>query len=341
MTYQINKTDGSLLAIINDGIVDENTTSLKLVGRNLVNYGVVQNENFVSLLENFANTSQPSGPLAGQLWFNSSTDDQHLYFYNSNSVWHRMPSIVSTSTSPTTQQLGDLWHNLNSDTLYLRTAGNSYALIGPVDNVDIATKLRTARKINNKTFDGTEDIVISSTTTNALTPGSYIDGQSFNGSNALTWNVDTGVVTTPTANKVVARDTNGDIYFNVGHGTATSARFADLAEKYLIEGEYEVGTVVSVGGSKELRPCQLEDRAIGVVSANPAYLMNSTLEDGTSVALKGRVPTKISGVVKKGDRLIAGSNGVAISATFYGYGNVFGIALEDSNGRDLIEAIIL
>lgn len=116
---------------------------------------------------------------------------------------------------------------------------------------------------------------------------------------------------------------------------------ADLAEKYLIDGEYQIGTVVSVGGAKEVKPCDINERAIGVVSENPAYVMNSNLENGVLVALKGRVPTNITGDVKKGDRLIAGANGRAITVGIHGYGNVFAIALEDSNGKDQIEALIL
>jgi hypothetical protein len=123
-------------------------------------------------------------------------------------------------------------------------------------------------------------------------------------------------------------------------GVSTSAQYADLAEKYLADADYEVGTVVCVGGDKEVTATKLGDRAIGVVSANPAYKMNSELEGGTYVALKGRVPVKIAGPVKKGDRLVAGNDGWAMT----GHGtDVFGIALEsnDDMGIKLVEAVIL
>ena len=113
-----------------------------------------------------------------------------------------------------------------------------------------------------------------------------------------------------------------------------------MAEKYLADADYEVGTVVCVGGEKEVTATKLGDRAIGVVSANPAYKMNSELEGGTYVALKGRVPVKIAGPVKKGDRLVAGNDGWAMT----GHGtDVFGIALEsnDDMGIKLVEAVIL
>lgn len=148
-------------------------------------------------------------------------------------------------------------------------------------------------------------------------------------------------MTTQTAWTIAARDANADITARVFNGTATSARYADLAEKYLADAEYEVGTVVSVGGEKEVTACQTGDRAVGIVSANPAYMMNSELEGGTYIALKGRVPCKVIGPVKKGDRLTAGSNGCAI--TVNECKDVFAIALEDSedNGIKTIEALVL
>jgi hypothetical protein len=148
--------------------------------------------------------------------------------------------------------------------------------------------------------------------------------------------------TTPTANSIVARDNAGDIYANLFQGTATSARYADLAEKYLADAEYEVGTVVAVGGSAEVTACMWGNRALGVVSSNPAYMMNSELAGGTYIALKGRVPVKVTGAVKKGDRLVASNNGCAISAVPHA-NDVFAIALENSQdvGVKLIEAVVL
>lgn len=146
--------------------------------------------------------------------------------------------------------------------------------------------------------------------------------------------------------------TPGSVKGNFFVGTATSAYFADLAEKYLCDQDYEVGTVVSVGGSAEVTACQAGDRAFGAVSANPAYMMNSGLEGGTYIALKGRVPVKVVGQVRKGDRLMASSNGCAAvaervmknmavkAATFP---DTFAIALENSDdeGVKLVESIIL
>jgi hypothetical protein len=141
---------------------------------------------------------------------------------------------------------------------------------------------------------------------------------------------------------IPARNAAGDIYAILFQGTATSARFADLAEKYLPDANYDVGTVVIVGGEKEITASTIGSRAIGVISNNPAFMMNSELEGGVYVALKGRVPVKVEGAVMKGQRLVAANNGTA-QATFGNSNDVFAIALETSyeTGVKLIESVIL
>jgi len=144
------------------------------------------------------------------------------------------------------------------------------------------------------------------------------------------------------ANTVAIRDGSGNLSAVEFLGTATSANYADLAEKYLADAEYEVGTVVSVGGEKEVTACKYGDRALGAVSANPAFKMNSELEGGTYVALKGRVPVKVTGSVRKGQRLVAANDGTAVAAVPHA-NDVFAIALEsnDDTGVKLVEAVIL
>ena len=130
-------------------------------------------------------------------------------------------------------------------------------------------------------------------------------------------------------------------YANTFFGTATSAQYADLAEYYLADAAYEIGTVISVGGTAEVTASDESNAhsVIGVVSENPAFIMNSGLTEGTAIALKGRVKVKVCDDVKKGDRLVP--------SNIPGYAWVnnardawsFGIALED--GNTLVEAIIL
>lgn len=153
-------------------------------------------------------------------------------------------------------------------------------------------------------------------------------------------NMIASVLNTPST--IVARDASSDIFVNVVHGTATAANYADLAEKYLADAEYDVGTVMMVGGDAEVTACKWGKRAIGAVSDKPAYLMNKDLEGGTIVALKGRIPVKVIGVVKKGDELIASDNGYAVMAVPHASG-VFAIALESNSdtGVKLVECLVL
>jgi hypothetical protein len=156
---------------------------------------------------------------------------------------------------------------------------------------------------------------------------------------------------TGTANTIPCRDGDGNLNAVLFQGTATSALFADLAEKYLTDAEYEVGTVVAVGGDAEVTACMKGNRAFGAVSANPAYMMNAGLVGGTYIALKGRVPVKVIGPVKKGDTLIAADNGCCSEAkamlrgmTVRGtFPDTFAVALETNDSPDvkLVEAIIL
>ena len=132
------------------------------------------------------------------------------------------------------------------------------------------------------------------------------------------------------------------MYAGTFNGTATTAQYADLAEKYLADGEYVAGTVIAVGGEAEVTAAtdEIAHSVIGVVSENPAFRMNEDLENGTYIALKGRVPVRVQGDVKKGDRLVASSTpGVAEANNAMGMWS-FAVALTDKVG-DTVEAVIL
>lgn len=105
------------------------------------------------------------------------------------------------------------------------------------------------------------------------------------------------------------------------YGTATAAEYADLAELYSSDADYEPGTVVKIGGEAEVTQTTVSfcSEVFGIVSTNPAYLMNSTLEGmSVPVALEGRVPCKVVGQVKKGQRLVSSEvPGVARAVTDY------------------------
>jgi hypothetical protein len=131
--------------------------------------------------------------------------------------------------------------------------------------------------------------------------------------------------------------------------TATSAKYADLAERFAADAVYTPGTVVALGGVKEITAAvnELSEEVFGVISTRAAYLMNGaagTDETHPAVAVNGRVPVRVIGTVKKGDRLVSAGNGIARSAdraeiTAF---NVIGRSLEDKYTKDegTVEAIV-
>ena len=126
MSYQLNKTDGTLLLDLIDGQIDTASTNLTLVGRNYTGYGEAFNENFIKLLENFSNTAAPSNPLTGQLWWDST--DQRLKVYD-GSVWKSSGGPIVQNTRPQ-MVAGDLWiDNLNNQVYAFD--GTDLMLMGP------------------------------------------------------------------------------------------------------------------------------------------------------------------------------------------------------------------
>ena len=126
--------------------------------------------------------------------------------------------------------------------------------------------------------------------------------------------------------------------YNTVYAKATSAQYADVAEIYEADAEYDVGTVVIFGGDKEITVSSLgnDTRVAGVISENPAYLMNDSAT-GLPVALLGKVKCKVVGVIKKGEMLVTHSQhpGVGRSAPDPSVGAVIGKALEDYDSTEI------
>lgn len=127
MAYQINKTDGTIVATVADGQIDTLSTDLTLIGKNYSGFGEAFNENLVKLLENFASTTRPLHPLKGQVWFDSA--ENKLKVYN-GSVFIPVSSATVSSTQPVTLSIGDLWFDDVGAQLYFFD-GTQPILIGP------------------------------------------------------------------------------------------------------------------------------------------------------------------------------------------------------------------
>jgi len=127
MAYTINKTDGTILATVADGQIDELSTDLTLVGKNYSGFGESINENFVKLLENFSNSSQPTSPIRGQIWFDISELKLKVY---SGTGFVPVSSATISNQQPLNLGVGDLWFNDLAKQLYFFDGTNTI-LLGP------------------------------------------------------------------------------------------------------------------------------------------------------------------------------------------------------------------
>lgn len=187
--------------------------------------------------------------------------------------------------------------------------------------IDLGTSLNRFNNVYAATFTGTatQADTLKETSSNSYRAG-HTDAQ---------------------ADTVAVRDGSGNLTATVFNGTATKARYADLAEKYTTgETDLEPGTAVSVIADDccEVGPASASTMCIGVVSTEPAIMMNSEA-DGQYIALKGRVPVRVQGPVKKGEPVYAWSDGVCrtIATT-----SLVGIALETNLADDekLVECVL-
>lgn len=183
MAYQVNKTDGTIVATVADGQIDDVSTDLTLIGKNYSGFGEALNENFVKLLENFANTAEPTNPIAGQIWFDSTETKLKVY---SGTGFIPVSSATISNSQPLTLGVGDLWFNDADKQLYFFD-GTSTILLGPdyaddqlksgIEVVSVLDNLNQTRVIT-KFF--TNGILLGIFSKDTFTPKEAIDG--FNGS---------------------------------------------------------------------------------------------------------------------------------------------------------------
>ena len=127
MAYQINKTDGTIVATVADGQIDTLSTDITLIGKNYSGFGEAFNENLVKILENFSSTTAPLHPVKGQVWFDSA--ENKLKVYN-GTTFIPVSSATISSSQPATLSIGDLWFDDIGAQLYFFD-GNLPILIGP------------------------------------------------------------------------------------------------------------------------------------------------------------------------------------------------------------------
>jgi len=233
---------------------------------------------------------------------------------------------------------------------------------GNQDTSGSAATLSTPRAIaligdvvGTANFDGSAGISIStviqadSVALGTDTTGNYVSAGATSG-NGISGSVsneggifaiESNATTANTANTIVFRDASGDFSANVITATTTSARYADLAEMYATDGDIEAGTVVHFAGQGKVAECDTANcsSVAGIISTDPAHLMNAD-QEGVALALAGRVPCKVTGVVNAGDLMVSAGNGMAMSNNNASVGTIIGKAIEaHEGGEGVIEVI--
>ena len=234
--------------------------------------------------------------------------------------------------------------------------GNGALLTGvitSVANINLGTSNVTVTSSGGNIavgVGGTSNVAVFATT------GEYVTGVISANGNITGGNITTAGVITVNSGSAATAIVNGagnavgnigssSNYFNQIFAQATTALYADLAEMYTADADYEPGTVMVFGGNQEVTVAsQHEDsRVAGVISTNPSYKMNSglTAEHTATVALTGRVPTKVVGPVQKGSMMVSAPNGYAIACSHPKIGTVIGKSLEEFNGNTGIIEIVV
>jgi len=179
MAYQINKTDGTVVATVADGQIDILSTDLTLIGKNYSGFGEALNENFIKLLENFASTTRPTHPIRGQIWFDVSELKLKVY---SGTQFLPVSSATIANTQPTSLGVGDLWFNDVDRQLYFFD-GSTAILLGPdystsqgISGLKVASILDTLNQTRVVTYLYNNGILLGIFAKDSFTPKVAISG---------------------------------------------------------------------------------------------------------------------------------------------------------------------
>lgn len=179
MAYQINKTDGTIVATVADGQVDDLSTDLTFIGKNYSGFGEALNENFVKLLENFANTTQPTHPIRGQVWFDTSELKLKVY---TGTQFLPVSSATISSTQPSSLAIGDLWFDDSAGQLYFFDGTNplllapAYSATQGLSGLRVESILDTQNQTRVITSLYNNGLLIGIFSTNSFTPKNDITG---------------------------------------------------------------------------------------------------------------------------------------------------------------------
>ena len=257
-------------------------------------------------------------------------------------------SITTTATSDPTITLtgavtgsGTLTNLGDVSIATTNTADPTITLAGDLSGSATLTNLGSATL--------TATIAANSVALGTDTTGNYVGAGATSGSGISgsvsseggTFTVTSNATNANTGSTIVFRDGSGNFSAGVITATATQARYADLAEMYAADGDIEAGTVVHFAGEGKLAACdEANHHAVaGIISTDPAYLMNSE-QEGVALAISGRVPCKVTGVVNAGDLMVSAGNGMAMANNSPAIGTVIGKAIESNAGGEAVIEVL-
>ena len=362
-------TSGAIVTTLTDNVSVEHVV-IQLWTNDVIVGMVSKDATFtpVPSISGFATISpgiQLSTTVSSALFRGMSTDSQQLDGFSSSQF---LRSDANDTTSGTLGILNDSGLTVGVDQdakISVNVATSEVTLQNQTQDANLSLKVN-AGGVTTTVFsvNGTTSAVSIPTTLavtgnlsggNISTAGSFTVTGNINGANLVATNA-VSVNSAAGATAIINAAGNGvgnigssSSYFNTIFAKATSAQYADVAERFAADQVYDAGTVVELGGVHEITISthDLSENVFGVVSTQAAYLMNSGAGNNDThppIAMTGRVPVKVTGIVRKGDRLVSAGNGIARAA---GVGeatpfNVIGRALESKNhdGFGLVEAIV-
>ena len=289
----------------------------------------------------------------------SATPIQNAYLANSSITVNGTSVSLGGSVVIDTSATGLTGNTLNSN-----ITNSNLTSVGTLTSLTVSGNI-TAGNVSATNLTGTlttaaqpritsvGNLTALSASGNISTTGNVVAVKFYGDGSALTGVVATGIgnLTSITVGNISNANTNGvgnigssTNSFNTVFARATSAQYADIAECYLADAAYTPGTVLEFGGKFEVTESTDESQRIaGVVSTNPAYVMNDQLQGQhvVQVALLGRVPCRVRGKIFKGDFMVAGGSGYARPTAYPKFGTVIGKALEDFDGVDGVIEIVV
>jgi len=350
-------TSGSIVETVTDSGATDHVV-VKMYVNNTVVSTFTKDTVFTpqSAISGFATISpgtQLSSTVSGAKFQGTATDADKL---GGSLASAYLRSDQSDSTSGVFSVLNDTGVVVGVDSdLTIGVSGTNVIVANATSDGDILINVNDGGVVSTAlTVDGaTNRLVVAGDPTVSLgvATKSYVDAQiSGSGELKADGSVSVAGIIKPDANNTRDLGTSGlkykTVYATTFSGVSTSAQYADVAENFSADASYSPGTVVALGGTKEITRLneELSDSVFGVISDKPAYLMNAGLEDGLPVAVSGRVPVRVVGLINKGDRLVSAGNGLARSAhegeanSF----NVIGRALElnTNTSESVIEAFV-